>query len=153
LQSRFAQGETCRRSTSQCRGWWNELGQECKTQADPDNTKGSQKVQRSSQGSLPSRPAPSPTFSRRADESLPRLENIEMVVWPSANIDDRDPCARLNRGRPFRWLHSCTASSSSVEWWRSVLHLGKCLAARVNLTSIELAFCKDFVTEGRRPGR
>jgi hypothetical protein len=33
------------------------------------------------------------------------------------------------------------------EWWRSVLHLGMCLAACGNLTSIELAVCKDFATE------
>ena len=34
------------------------------------------------------------------------------------------------------------------EWWRGVLHLGMCLATRGNLTSIELAVCRDFATEG-----
>ena len=34
------------------------------------------------------------------------------------------------------------------EWWRSVLHLGMCLATRANLTSIELTVCGDFATEG-----
>jgi len=85
-----------------------------KSKLTPYNRKAAKRLRRSSQGSLPSRPAPSPTFSRRADQSLPRLENIEMVVWPSANIDNRDPYARLNRGRPFRGLLSCTASLSSV---------------------------------------
>ena len=33
------------------------------------------------------------------------------------------------------------------EWWWSVLHLGMCLAVCGNLTSIELAVCKDFATE------
>ena len=33
------------------------------------------------------------------------------------------------------------------EWRWNVLHLGMCLAACGNLTSIELAVCKDFATE------
>jgi hypothetical protein len=45
------------------------------------------------------------------------------------------------------FLHWEFVSCTFGGWWRSVLHLGMCLAACGKLTSIELAVCKDFVTE------
>jgi hypothetical protein len=45
------------------------------------------------------------------------------------------------------FLHWEFASCNFGVWWRSVLHVGMCLAACGKLTSIELAVCKDFTTE------
>ncbi len=44
-------------------------------------------------------------------------------------------------------MHWEIVSCHFGEWWWRVLHLGMCLAACGNLTSIELAVCKDFATE------
>jgi hypothetical protein len=56
----------------------------------------------------------------------------------------------LDVGSGFPWgtfMHWEIVSCHFGEWWWRVLHLGMCLAACGNLTSIELAVCKDFATE------
>ena len=45
------------------------------------------------------------------------------------------------------FLHWECVCCNFGEWWQSVLHLGMCLAACGNLTSIEVAVGKDFTTE------
>jgi hypothetical protein len=56
----------------------------------------------------------------------------------------------LDVGSGFPWstfIHWEIVSRHFGERWWSVLHLGRCLAACGNRTSIELAVCKDFATE------
>jgi len=84
-----------------------------------------------------------------------------MVACKSANIDNRDPYSRLNRGRPLRGLHSCTVSLSSVtsETGGEVCCILACASPHAEIlpwdgvTASNLAVCKDFAWEGVTAGQ